>query len=108
MVEMQNTWGTYFRLYDHTDVVIPDQASYLYHFENKGGSGLLRNYVDCHHLTEAIVAAPSYNEAVSFLTAEELGVHAAEYTFDVNLIAVDLMTEEGIRFITKSHKRPLA
>lgn len=106
MVERQNVYGTKFQCYDHTNLVV-DCDRYIYHMVNKGGSGILRNYVDCHHLTEAVVAAPSYEAAIELLTNENLGAHASSYIFEVNLIGADMMSDEGDRFIMVATKPPL-
>ena len=104
--EMQNVYGTKFQCYDDTNLVV-DSERYIYHLINKGGSGLQRYYVDCHHLTEAVVAAPSYEMAIELLTNENLGAHASNYTFEVHLIGADMKSDDGDRFIMVATKPPL-
>ena len=107
MIEHVNEFGTEFQLYDATDICFHGYSSYLYHFVNKGGQHGLMDYVDCHHLTEAMVAAPSYNEAMKFLTEEELGSAYKGYIFEVNLVGLDLMPDEGKRILFRATKRPI-
>ena len=99
--------GMGFHLYDHTDITIPGYPRYLYHFVNKGGQHGVDNYVDCHHTTQAMVSAPSYELAIDLLNSEELGGSHEGYTFEVNLVGLDLMSEEGDRILFHETKRPI-
>ena len=107
IAEHLNTYGTKFKCYDDTILVV-DSERYIYHMINLGGSRLLRGYVDCYHVTEAVVAVPSYQAAIDLLTNENLGAHASDYTFEVHLIGADMKSEEGDRLIMVTTKPPLA
>ena len=109
MVEDKNEHGTVFELYDHTDIAI-EADRYLYHFKNKGeneGPGCVYGYIECRYVTEAMVSAPSYVVAIEQLTREHLSDSYANYTFEVQLLGVDLMYSEGDRTIYASHKPPV-
>lgn len=106
IAEHLNTYGTKFKCYDDTILVV-DSERYMYHIVNLGGSGMLRGYVDCYHVTEAVVAAPSYQAAIDLLTNENLGAHASDYTFEVNLIGADMKSDESDRFIMLATKPSL-
>lgn len=102
MIEVTR-FGTNFHLYDYTNITLNGYGSYLYHFKNNGRN----NFIDDYHLMEAIVAAPSYDDAIKLVVDEYLGKSEQGYQFDVNLIALDLMSDEGTRVITHVDKNPL-
>lgn len=103
---LSNVYGTKFQCIDNTDIIV-DSERYVYHIVNRGGSGSLSNYVDCYHLTEAVVAASSFKAAIDLLTNENLGVHASSYIFEVHLLGTDMVSGECDRLIMVATKPPI-
>lgn len=108
IAESKNEHGGVFQLFDDTEFVFTEgHAQSVYHFINRGTSGILRDYVDCHHLMNAVVMAPSYNDAIKLVTDEHLGNYAKDYVFEVHYIGADMMPSQGPRILTFATKPPL-
>lgn len=106
VTEHSNKYGTKFQCHNDTDI-IADGSLYIYHIINRGGSGLLRDYVDCYHLTEAVASAAGFEEVIELLTNENLGVHASNYNFEVHLLGMDMLSDNNERLIMVATKSPI-
>lgn len=102
-----------FNCIDEAEVVIDGQAKYLYHFVNRGEAyevksiGLkVTDYVDCHHVTEAIISAESFKEAQDILD-DVMSLGHARYHFDIYLTGVDLMPSREKKFLMIEYKPPV-
>lgn len=98
--------GITFRLQDYSDIGLTAKNCF-YHFKNLGGKHGVWDYVDCYHLVEAIVSAPSHNEAIKLMLNELLSSAEEGYTYDVELIGIDGMSDVGNRLIMHFTKPPL-
>lgn len=103
-----------FNCIDEAEVVIDGQAKYLYHFFNRGEAyevksiGLkVTDYVDCHHVTEAIISAESFKEAQDILNNDILSPAQERYHFDVYLTGVDLMPSRDKAILMIEYKPPV-
>lgn len=103
-----------FNCIDEAEVVIDGQAKYLYHFFNRGATfevaGLgtrVTHYVDCHHVTEAIISAASFGEAEDILNNDILSPAQERYHFDVYLTGVDLMPSRDKAILMIEYKPPV-
>lgn len=99
---------------DEAEVVIDGQAKYLYHFYNRGEAfeiesmGMkVTNYVDCHHVTEAIISAESFNAAQDILIKAEISQSQERYHFDVYLMGVDLTPSRDKAILMIEYKPPV-
>lgn len=105
-----------FNYVNETEVVIPDQAKYLYHFINHGETltieslGIISHgHIDCHHLVSAIVSADSFEQAVEMLSLEEWSVAGTncQYEVDVYLAGVDLNPRRDNPILVTEHQSPI-
>jgi hypothetical protein len=97
---------------DEAEVVIDGQAKYLYHFFNRGEAFMIHSmgikvtdYVDCHHVMEAIISAESFDEAQNILIKAEISHAQQRYHFDVYLTGVDLVPSRENPIIMISYKQ---
>lgn len=99
---------------DEAEVVIDGQAKYLYHFYNRGEAFTVASmgwkvtdYVDWHHVTEAIISAESFNEAQGILINTEISGSQERYHFDVYLMGVDLTPSRENPIVMIKYKPPM-
>jgi hypothetical protein len=106
IAEHINEYGTKFKCFDDVNIIV-DSEQYIYHIVNRGKGGRFGNFIESHHVTEAIVAASDTQAAVDLLTNENLGAHETNYIFEVYRIGADMQSNKGERFILYTIKPSL-